>query len=204
MSHAIRSLALAAAVAVLAPMSAQAAALTSLNVNLANNGSVKDGDEITSLAPGVTVSGAEVFIDNGDIGLTFSGSGPIVIKIDSSQYNLNALTFSRFSEFDLNASVNGIDSPELSGTSNGAWVVAPLLRNCDPGNNQCNPVQLTDGNDPWITEVTFSTTAIDFAGFNNLSFTQIGSNSVPEPAGYGLAAMALLAAGAASRRRSAR
>lgn len=205
MSHAIRSLALAAALAALAPMASQAAALTSLSFSLANNGSVKNGDLVTSLATGVLVSGAEVFIDKqGDIGMTFSGTDPIKITIDTSLYNLNALSMARFSGFEVEVTVNGDAGQKLSPTG-GNWVTSPLLRNC-PAGSTCKEELLTEGSDPWITEITFTQASNDFSGFNSLRFTQIGGNggTVPEPAGYGLAAMALLAAGAATRRRNAR
>ncbi len=207
MSHAIRSLALAAALAALAPMASHAAALNSLSFSLANNGSVKDGDPITSLATGVAISGAEVFIDSktNDIGLTFSGLDPIKITIDSTLYHLNALSMSRFSGFELEVTVNGDAGQKLPATG-GKWVTSPLLRICPVG-TVCKEELLTEGGDPWITEITFAQGPTDFASFNSLRFTQIGTpggGTVPEPAGYGLAAMALLAAGAATRRRNAR
>lgn len=206
MSHAIRSLALAAALAALAPMASQAAALSSLSFSLSNNGSVQNGDPVTSLATGVAISGAEVFIDkSGDIGLTFSGADPIKISIDSTLFHLNALSLARFSGFELEVTVNGDAGQKLPATG-GKWVTSPLLRICPVGTT-CKEELLTEGNDPWITEITFNQTTGDFSGFNGLRFTQIGSTgggTVPEPAGYGLAAMALLAAGAATRRRNAR
>lgn len=206
MSHAIRSLALAAALAALAPMASQAAALSSLSFSLTNNGSFSSGDPITELKPGATISGAIVFILNGDIGLTFSGSGPITITIDPTLYNLNALTLSRFSGEEVEVSVNGVAAPKLGATPNFLWKQEPLVRSC-PAGTTCEDELLTEGSDPWITEIVFRRDPADLVGFNGLVFTQIGSTgggTVPEPAGYGLAAMALLAAGAATRRRNAR
>lgn len=207
MSNAIRSIALAAALVGLAPMAANAAPLVFKQVStfsLVNDSTHTNGDAISKLSDGITISGAELYVGTGadEIALTFlNDTDPIKILIDSSKVHINALTLTRFSDKNVDVAVDGDSAQSLGGTG-GAWVPAALKRFCSPTAPCADEQLLTDTVDTWISELTFTQSSGDFVGLNNLAFMVASSGGVaPEPASYGLAAVALIAAGAASRRR---
>lgn len=214
MSHALRTLAVAAVMAGLAPMAAQAAAVsTSLDMSF-EAGKWTPGT-ISDFVTGVHIANAKLsLLSSGRLALTNAGVDPITITIDKDLFHLNALSLDYFSGFSVGISINQSAGQALT-SSKGQWKPAKLQRICQGNVPTCNPDVLIEGTDNWITSIEFAPdlsnpSGIDIIGLNGLNFTQIdatgGNNggTVPEPAGYGLAALALLAAGAASRRRSAR
>lgn len=214
MSNALRTLALAAAMACVAPMAAHAAAVrTTLDMSFlpTSQGGTWTEGPITAFTNGVTISNASLIsLSSGELALANVGSSPITITIDSTLFHLNALSLDYFAEFSVGVSVNKSPSSSLTRTGS-LWRSTKLQRDCGTQSG-CNADVLIDDATNWITSIEFKPDASngDLVGLNGLNFTQIdtsgGNNggTVPEPAGYGLAALALLAAGAASRRRNAR
>lgn len=217
MSNALRTLAVAAVMAGLAPMAAQAAVVrTSLDMSfLPPPAGTWTAGPISAFGNGVTISNAALFsLSSGRLALANSGTDPITISIDKDLFHLNALSLEYFSEFAVDISINGSSGQSLTRTG-GQWVSSSLQRICPSTEPKCNAKLLLDGTDNWITSIEFTpdtSNGQDFVGLNGLNFTQIdttggnngGGGTVPEPAGYGLTALALLAAGVASRRRNAR
>lgn len=214
MSNALRTLAVAAAIAGLAPVAAQAAAVsTSLDMSF-EAGKWTPGT-ISDFVTGVHIANASLsLLPSGKLALANIGTDPITITIDKDLFHLNALSLDYFAGFSVGISINNATGQSLTG-SGGQWKSSKLQRICQGNSQNCNPDLLVEGTDNWITSIEFTPdlsnpSGIDVIGLNGLNFTQIdatgGNNggTVPEPAGYGLAALALLAAGAASRRRSAR
>lgn len=228
MFHAFRTLALGAAVACLLPLSAQAAlqytatgsfSLSFKPVPVVGGGTqagATDGvttylnnDAINALTSGVTASGAAVYADKTaqDAGLTYFGSNTeLKLSFDTQKIRVNRLelvffgdsSFPIFFDIDIDGDGKTDRSGQLVPLAGGAWSPPTAL-------TQNGSELLSDDPNVSIHSLTFRDGG--FIGFNELTFFRANTNgggTVPEPAGYGLAALALLAAGAASRRRSGR
>lgn len=220
MSHAIRSLAIAAAVAALAPMAAQASLLSptvsSFNLQYSSGKITSNGTEyaqgvITTLGNGIGITGASVFLfEDNSVNptiqlpvLTFSaGSTDITLDFSKSGLKINAITMFVISQGDLTTDLGQTfgANPQLPAAK---WE----LQGACAGTLPCEDSRiLTSTVDGFLDHITFSRANVgDAYLLNGLAFIDYSnptSNNVPEPAGYGLAALALLAAGAASRRRA--
>lgn len=235
MSNALRTLAVAAAMAGLAPIAAQAAVLATCTpatcLSMVFTSDKFKAGPITEFQPGVSISNAQLFATSAtelalvnlvDTVATTTrtltptalvvSNAPIAISFtNQNQFQLNALTLDYTSVFDIVVTVkttrNTTITTALPGGGGSGWVNDQPLTRLD------GSALISDAND-WITSISFQPdtangSSTDFIGLNGLDFTQIavgnnGGGTVPEPTGYGLAALALMAAGVASRRRSAR
>jgi hypothetical protein len=229
MSNALRTLAVAAVMAGTFPMVAQASVTapctvsSCLDMSFAPGGKFTAGPLDQSLLPaGVTIANAQLFGGNpADLPLVnlvdvngvpaVSGKAIVITFTTPGQYKLNALTLDYTAQFDINVIVHTTLNPtgveaNLPTNPNGGWTDDWVLQRTN------GDALVSEAND-WITSIEFipdtaNGNSVDFIGLNGLNFTQvvIGGNggTVPEPASYGLAALALLAAGAASRRRASR
>ncbi len=187
---------LSVALATLAPVAAMAAPITFDNGSSLDPALPTDGSSPVSYL-GLSFYDAFFDSDGTSVGFVTTNSTTLPLRIvvnDPNALNANSLKLSFKNSNNLIVDVTGI-SGKTGQFSFGAT----------PGSGGWADQLVFEDFGELIKEVAFSSTTSgrNTVSLDNLDFYFVGGGTVPEPAGYALAGLALLAAGGATRRRRA-